>query len=220
MKKESAIIRNKNDFAKIIKNNFDFLFSKTEKINLGLCGGNSIIPILKILTKTKVNWPKINIFLTDERWVKSDHEESNFLIIKKYLIEKINIPKENINYFDIEKGLAEYNKKFKKNGNRLDFIFFGVGEDGHIASLFPHQKSLTNKSNKYIKIHNSPKPPKTRISLSPNVIKNSKFSVALFFGTSKKNSLENFLSSKITTNQCPAKIIKSSKKYFVFTDLK
>ncbi len=50
---------------------------------------------------------------------------------------------------------------------RIDIGIFGLGPDGHIASLFPQHPALDVQTEGYIRIHEAPKNPPERISLTP-----------------------------------------------------
>jgi 6-phosphogluconolactonase len=60
----------------------------------------------------------------------------------------------------------------KQDIPKLDLVWLGMGEDGHTLSLFPGQEFLDESSELVLPIHNSPKPPPDRISLSLKALKN------------------------------------------------
>jgi 6-phosphogluconolactonase len=69
----------------------------------------------------------------------------------------------------------------------LDLIFLGMGEDGHIASLFPNTSDkFLDISAPFIVVENSPKPPPTRISLSYQAIFAAKKIWTLVSGAGKE----------------------------------
>jgi 6-phosphogluconolactonase len=55
-----------------------------------------------------------------------------------------------------------------------------VGEDGHIASLFPHHELLSNETKGFLEIFDSPKLPPHRITVSKNMIFDIKVSFVFF----------------------------------------
>ena len=103
-----------------------------------------------------------------------------------------------------------------------DLLIFGVGEDGHIASLFPNRKELGVKTNGWLEVHKSPKPPAERVSLSPKFILSAKEIWLVFRGIEKIGALENFLDKKTTVRVCPAKLVLANHraKIIVWTDIK
>jgi len=203
-------------FAKIIKENNENLLIKKfirlfkEKIkNKGkdrfsfvLTGGHSPIKLYKNLAKEKnLDWKKIDFFIGDERYVKENSKNSNIKMCKKYLFEKINIQDDQIYkiYTDrksIKKSALDYDKKIKKyfvnKKISFDLILLGIGNDGHIASLF--KKNINKKTNKnviYVKRKDF-----QRISLTIKCINNSKSIFLWAPGKSKKNIVKKILSDK------------------------
>lgn len=114
--------------------------------------------------------------------------------------------------------LAEYQESFDHEGGRFDIVVLGAGEDGHVASLFPHQ-SVNTKEKGFFYVHDSPKDPKDRVSISPTQIEQARRAVVLFMGEGKKEALANFLDPTKTVNDCPAKLALSAGEVLVLTDI-
>ena len=71
--------------------------SRRGRFVVALSGGKSPIPLYRALSKLTKEplWRKTHIFLVDERYVSLEHPESNFRMIKKNLIDPLNIPIHN-----------------------------------------------------------------------------------------------------------------------------
>lgn len=67
---------------------------------------------------------------------------------------------------------------------RLDACLVGLGEDGHLASLFPRHPGLGELSDCFA-IYDSPKPPPRRLSLSLAAITRARMRAVLCLGTAK-----------------------------------
>ena len=61
---------------------------KLKKLNLILSGGNSPLKDYKNLFKAKLNWKDIDLYLSDERLVKTNNKQSNFFNINKIKTNK------------------------------------------------------------------------------------------------------------------------------------
>ncbi len=123
--------------------------------SLVLSGGATPKGIYKMMAREPhFEWKKIHLFWGDERWVAPGHPESNYRMVKEALLDHATIPPENINPIRTEEidpetaalfyeeDLKSFFKDEKQERNRFDLILLGVGEDGHIASLFPNSKIL------------------------------------------------------------------------------
>ena len=165
--------------------NYDELSSKAaallvQKINkiitqkgkavISIPGGRSVAGLLQKLSPQDVDWSKVEIFMIDERVVPIDDKESNFKQVYDLFLKRVNAKSHP---FIIEKGVEDYNQQFQRVGAHFDIIVLGVGEDGHIAALFPGHEALKVKGKKYIQCNDSPKPPLQRITASSDVIKNA-----------------------------------------------
>jgi 6-phosphogluconolactonase len=99
----------------------------------------------------------------------------------------------------------------------LDLIFLGMGEDGHVASLFPNASAeIENSARPFLAVENSPKPPLKRISMSYAAIAAAKNIWVLVSGTGKEAALRESLAQN---GQTPlAQVIHSRLHTKIFTD--
>ena len=204
---------------KIVKEVSKYIASK-KRIIMALPGGRSIVPFLEKFKEEKIEWNKIHFFMADERLVKLNDKDSNFrMLSEKFfseLISKGNLSPMNLHPFRVEKGIKEYETDLISMGGKFDIVILGVGEDGHVAGLFPNYTVL-DKSKYFIEFHDSPKPPKDRMSSSKNLIEKSEVSVLLFVGESKKEAYGKFMDEKTNWKECPAKIALNSQN-LVYTN--
>jgi 6-phosphogluconolactonase len=101
----------------------------------------------------------------------------------------------------------------------LDLIFLGMGEDGHVASLFPGEPetALSDKA-VYRVVRNSPKPPPVRITLGYATIAAARQVWVLASGAGKETALRESLKPE---GQTPlARVLRSCPQAKVFTDLR
>ena len=140
-----------NEFISYFKN----LSRKKRKLNkrfsFVLTGGSSPINLYKSLSKAKIDWTNVDLFWGDERFVSSKSNNSNYNLVKKYLLNKINIKNKNIykintNKKNVSSAAEDYENRiksyFKNKKICFDLILLGMGLDGHIASLFPNNIKL------------------------------------------------------------------------------
>ena len=222
-------------FAKIIQeNNENFLiekfirlfcgklnkrFKRRSRFSFVLTGGNSPIKLYRHLAKNKnIPWKKIDFFIGDERYVKENSKFSNINMCKKYLLNKIKIFDSQIYKIStskksVKKDTQNYEKKIKKYFLKkkvtFDLLLLGIGQDGHIASLFKNNINKKTKSNvSFVK-----KKDFSRITLTLKCLNNSKSIFLWAPGKEKSNIVKRILLDK--KFKYPASFLKS-KNNFLF----
>lgn len=186
---------------------------------IAISGGDTPKPFFRRLSESPYNknieWKKIRIFWVDERCVSPDDSESNFGMVKKLLLDKVEIPKENIFRMkgeeiprdEAKRYAEEIKNNLPKDDNGIpvfDLMFMGMGNDGHTASLFPNQK-LKDVSNNICGVGQKGK--QMRISLTYDFINNSKRIIYMVTGLSKADLVEEIINEK--NDNYPAAKIKS-----------
>jgi 6-phosphogluconolactonase len=121
-----------------------------------------------------IEWEKVTITLVDERFVSTDHEDSNENLVRKNLL--INFAEKAffiglVTTRNIVSSAANANLQVKD----IDIAILGMGEDGHTASIFPCCAELnniidTNLTNERYVISNPKTANHQRIGLSLNGI--------------------------------------------------
>ena len=158
----------------------DYLKNRKQKkrFSLVLTGGESPKKLYRKLAKINIDWNYVDLFWGDERYVPSSSKNSNFNLAFNELIKNIKINKKNIFPINTKKIISEcsvdYSKMIKKYFNNkkinFDYCLLGMGEDGHIASLFPNSENLYKRFITKPVIRKDFK----RITIGLNIINNSK----------------------------------------------
>ena len=103
------------------------------------------------------------------------------------------------------------------NNGSLDLAILGIGEDGHICSLFPGHKALLVEDLRAVAIEDSPKPPPRRLSLTLKYVLQTKKIWILALGSRKLPVLQAALDK--TSNSTPLDLLmRQAKDVTVFTD--
>ena len=93
-----------------------------------LTGGQSVLNLYKILSKSDSNWEKWHIYIGDERCVPMRHKDRNDQVINEIWLDNSTISKNNIHFIQAELGLIEAQKEYEKVLKKIDK--FDVAEHG------------------------------------------------------------------------------------------
>ena len=164
--------------------------SEKNCFSIVLTGGQSVLNLYKILSKSDSNWEKWYIYIGDERCVPMRHKDRNDQVINEIWLDNSTISKNNIHFIQAELGLIEAQKEYEKvlkKIDKFDVVLLSVGEDGHVASLFPNHSYPDNKM--VVIESNSPKSPKQRLSMSYKQLNKSNYIFKLLIGKSKQQAV-------------------------------
>ncbi len=193
-------------------------FYAGQSFNLVLAGGSTPRNVYQVLArpefKTSIPWECIHFFWGDERCVPPDHEDSNFRMARETLLEPLNIPQENIHRMrgenDPTTEAARYAEEIIKAINpasgaipRFDWIFLGLGADGHTASLFPGCEPIEDPSG-LCAVAVQPESGQQRITLTARVLNQAKRVSFIVTGKSKAQVVTDILSKSSKNKNYPA----------------
>jgi 6-phosphogluconolactonase len=172
-------------------------------------------------------WANTHFWWGDERFVESDSPERNDCGIEAslgnfYIGSNIHRVAAAEQVHSAEVAANDYARELINLGSaglppRFTLVMLGVGPDGHIASLFPGSPQL-NSSSIAMPVFDSPKPPPIRVTLGFPTLNNSRCTVLLLAGESKREALEAILESQGRVELTPARGIEAAELYAV-TDL-
>jgi 6-phosphogluconolactonase len=196
--------------------------------------GGRITQKFFILTAEKgktrgISFKHVQFFWADERCVPPDDAESNYKLANDLLFAPLNISEGQIHRLrgelPPEEGTAQaiteiFRVAPKENGLPvLDLVFLGMGEDGHVASLFQNARPTPDKDAKrndpFIYVSHSPKPPPDRISLNYMTICAARQVWVLASGKGKEDALKKSLSAEGQTPLGQVIRLRPSTKIFV-----
>lgn len=154
---------------------------RTGEKRIAFTGGSTPIKVLALLKDRPLDWSKVTIALTDDRCVPDDHPASNFGKIHAALGAS------GAKFERLEEGMAVA---------PFDLVWLGMGEDGHVASLFPHMRALLRPGPSVIATTPIPLPseaPFDRLSLNKRALKATKEIILVVTGASKRSLIERVL---------------------------
>jgi len=90
------------------------LLEEKEKIFAVLAGGRTPLPVYEKLAEQKLPWNCIHFFLSDERYVPIDSDQSNFRNINEVLFSRAKIPSSNVHYIDTSLSIKKACEKYER----------------------------------------------------------------------------------------------------------
>jgi len=201
-----------------------------------LAGGKTPRQTYELLSEPasadQMPWQQSHFFWSDERWLASNHPDSNFFMARNALFSKINIPPQNIHQIFTghkapETGAEMYEKHLRDFFHTkpltetvrvsedltfpcFDLVLLGMGADGHTASLFPDSNYLDEKKNWVTAVkEDTGSPPVPRITLTLPVLNQAKNILFLLSGSKKREILNTILDKpEIAERLYPAAHVK------------
>ena len=139
-------------------------------------------------------WARVFVYWSDERQVPLDDPASNFAMAKAALLDHVPIPPEQV--FALVGDPTPALRRVPADGRgrpRFDVIHLGLGDDGHTASLFPGNDALNERQAVVRAIHDAPKPPPDRLTLTLPVLNAARAVLFMVQGAGKREALAGVL---------------------------
>lgn len=202
--------------------------------NVALSGGRIGRGFLTAAAELAANDPSVarriqetHFYWADERCVPPDHVESNYRIALEALFERVSVPSSSIHRvrgeLDPDEAVEMANQELARVlGSRrgavpaLDLVFLGMGEDGHVASLFPEATPASATLEDAYCLVVGPKPPNPRITLSYRALAAASEAWVLVAGENKQGVLRNSLEGRSLTPL--ARLIKLRESIVILVD--
>lgn len=160
---------------------------------LVLAGGSTPLALYRALAARNAGDARWHVWYGDERCVPADHPERNSVMIETAWLAGSNIPPENRRPIPAERGPHEAAALYAgwlAGIPDFDLVLLGMGEDGHTASLFPGLDWGTAlDSPDVLAVHDAPKPPPARVSLSAARLNRSERVWFVITGPGKRHAL-------------------------------
>jgi len=203
------------DFGNILYN----ISQQKEEVYIALSGGSTPKLIFNFLAseyKEKIAWHKFRFFWGDERCVIPEDDESNYKMTRKHLFDKLTLQQNQIFRIKGEKApdiaAIEYEKIIdenlpqKNNLPAFDLMILGMGDDGHTASVFPHEINLWT-SPLLCEVATHPVSKQKRVTLTGKVINNSEKIIFIISGKSKAEKVNEIVNQTGNYKNYPASLV-------------
>ena len=159
--------------------------------HLVLAGGNTPRDLYRRLHELQTDWSGWHIWFGDDRCLPAADQARNSEMANLAWLRQSEIPTRQIHVMQAELGAelaaADYLLQLRGLG-RFDLVLLGLGEDGHTASLFPGVADALAVAD-VIAVHNAPKPPPDRVSMSARRLSDTAAVLFLVAGIAKREAV-------------------------------
>ena len=225
---ELKIYKDKHEVAKeFSKYLADFVTGK-ENVHIALSGGSTPKIVFDTLASDyadKIDWKNLYFYWGDERCVPPTDDESNYKMTVDHLFSKIDVPEENINRVLGENNpsgeamryanLLEIDLERVDGIPQFDLVILGMGDDGHTASIFPHEIDLWNAPDHCV-VATHPDSGQKRVSINGKVINKAKEVAFLVTGESKTEKVTEIINKEGEYQKYPASLVAPESEALVW----
>jgi 6-phosphogluconolactonase len=184
--------------AELIADSISSCLEQQSECGLVVSGGSTPGSCFDELSVLPLDWSKVIVIPSDERWVPADHPDSNERLIRERLLRHQAAQGGFLPLFRdgvaADEAPALIDQSLSRLPSPLGCVMLGMGEDGHFASLFPDfdgLKPALDPDNKILSLLvKTAGSPHLRISLSLAALLNTRQTVLLIFGRSKRQVFE------------------------------
>lgn len=185
----------------------------------GLTGGSTAMLFLPALRDADVDWSRLSLFWGDERAVPPDSPDSNYGLAEQMLLKPLHgkapvairmqgeLP-------DLKTAARVYSEALPP---ALDLLILGVGDDGHVCSLFPGHRALLEADTRVTVVEDSPKPPPKRLTLTLPYILRSRHLWIVAVGERKRSLLQDAVQRQHSSTPLHL-VVAQGREVAIFTD--
>ncbi|WP_422079686.1 6-phosphogluconolactonase [Ulvibacterium sp.] len=220
---KTNVYRDKNEVAQEFSKFFADLVRGKNIFHVALSGGSTPKIVFDVLASDfadGIDWSKIHFYWGDERCVPPTDDQSNYKMTMEHLFSKIEVPEENIHRILGEgeplreayryANLLEINLDRVNGVPQFDLVILGMGDDGHTASIFPHEISLWDAAEHCVVATHPPdshRGGQKRITITGQVINTAKEVAFLVTGDSKVEKVREVIQKEGDYKKYPASLV-------------
>ncbi|WP_199033734.1 6-phosphogluconolactonase [Glycomyces salinus] len=154
-----------------------------------------------------VDWSRVDFWWGDERFLPEGDPERNETLARQSLLDGLPVDPERVHPIPgtdsvdtPEEAATVYSAELGgvADGEGLppfDLVLLGIGEDGHVASLFPGNPALEADGEPAVAVRDSPKPPPERVSLTMPTLNSATAAWIIASGAGKSEAVDKALSA-------------------------
>ena len=169
--------------------------------HMSMTGGSMGSEIVRSLAaepaRAAVDWGRVHVWWGDERYLPAGDPDRNDTQNDDAGLASLGLDPAHVHRVpgpdtagSLEEAADAYAEVVRSTGTgAFDVMVLGVGPDGHIASLFPHHPAAGTTDAIAVAVHDSPKPPPDRVSLTRECLERSREVWFLVSGADKADAV-------------------------------
>lgn len=196
--------------------------------HIGLTGGTIADAIHREVARmapaSGVDWGAVHFWFGDERFVAADSPDRNAGQARAAFLDEVGatrvheVPAAD-QVSDAESAATAYSTAVRDEGaGAFDVLMLGVGPDGHVASLFPGHPALDVTDAIATAVHDSPKPPPDRVTLTFEAFDRAHAVWFVATGDAKAEAVARALADEGTVAETPARGVRGTAETTWFLD--
>ena len=197
--------------------------ARGEVPQVGLTGGSIAEALHRELARraadSALDWSRVVFWWGDERFVPADDPDRNARQAREALLDHVGVDPANVHEVPAsdevataEEAAASYSAALREHGaGFFEVLMLGIGPDGHCASLFPGHPALEARDAIAVAVHDSPKPPPDRVSLTFEAMERCRAVWFIASGEGKAEAVSRALADEGSITETPARGVRGDE---------
>jgi 6-phosphogluconolactonase len=192
---------------------------------ISLTGGDTPDLLYQLLADAKhpwrgrIDWVHVHLYWGDEREVPPDHPQSNFGLANRFLIQHVPVPPEHVHRMRGELPASDAGplydallraRRDQTSGSLFDVMLLGIGENAHIASIFPTSPLLLERSERLATGVFVPEISQWRITMTPPALLDSATVIMIASGATKADAIAAAIEAPTDGVRYPAQLLRGA----------
>ena len=211
------------DVASALLDRLEAAQARGEVPQIGLTGGSIADALHRELARrapdSSVDWSRVVFWWGDERFVPAASPERNAGQAREALLDHVGVDEGHVHEVPAsdevdtaEDSAAAYSATMREQGaGFFEVLMLGIGPDGHCASLFPGHPALGATDAIAVAVHDSPKPPPDRVTLTFEAMARCRAVWFIASGEGKSDAVARALADEGTVEETPARGVRGDE---------
>jgi 6-phosphogluconolactonase len=218
------------DVASALLDRLESAQARGEVPQVGLTGGSIADALHRELARraqdSSVDWSRVVFWWGDERFVPAASPDRNAGQAREALLDHVPVDPANVHEVPAsdevataEESAEAYSALMRERGaGFFEVLMLGIGPDGHCASLFPGHPGLDARDAIAVAVHDSPKPPPDRVTLTFEAMERCRAVWFLASGEGKAEAVARALADEGTVAETPARGVRGDETVWWLDD--